>query len=369
MYKKIILLAITALFSLTAYSQNEPARAVGYVYTDAATLPLFGKVSEGTSARYERLPASLEGKIRKGLWDLGRNSAGLYVRFRSDAPALRARWTSLNSHYMNHMCPTGDRGIDVYVRVGNEWRFLRSGRPSKGATTDTEIISDMEPMMREYMVYLSLYDGVTSLEVAVPEGYVVDQPEVLSPVVRKPVVMYGTSILQGGCVTRPGMVYTSIISRRLDREVINLGFSGNAKLDEEIAYWMASVEDPGVFVLDNAPNCTAKLIEEKGEKFFRILRDAHPNVPIIFVEQTPYSYADFDMKTRKDLDDKVAVQRALFKKLKADGEKLIWYIPAKGMVGDDGDAFVDGCHMTDVGAIRYADLVTPVIRKALKKNK
>ena len=369
MFKKIILAFAAVLMCSLVSAQDEPSRTEGYKYVNASEFPVFGKMAEGTPYRYSRLPASLEGVSRKPVWDLGLNSAGVYVRFRTDAPALRVRWTSLNKHYMNHMSPTGDRGIDVYALTAEGWRFVKSGRPARGAVTDTQIIENMAPQMREFMVYMSLYDGVTDMEIAVPEGCTLEGPALDSPTVKKPVIMYGTSILQGGCATRPGMVYTSIISRRLDREVINLGFSGNAKLDFEIAELMAAAEDPGVFVLDYAPNCTSELIEEKGEKFFRILRDAHPNVPIIFVEQTPYSFMEFDLELRETLLKKMETQRVLFKKLKSKGEKKIYYIKSDDMVGKDGEAFVDGTHLTDLGMLRYADLVTPVIKKVLKKNK
>lgn len=369
MFKKVILALVAAFACAIVSAQDEPARADGYKYVNASEFPVFGKVAEGTTYRYSRLPASLEGVSRKSVWNLGLNSAGVYVRFRTDAPALRVRWTSLNKHYMNHMSPTGDRGIDVYALTAKGWRFVKSGRPSRDAVTDTQIIENMIPQMREFMVYMSLYDGVTDMEIAVPEGCTLEGPALDSPSVKKPVIMYGTSILQGGCATRPGMAYTNIISRRLDREVINLGFSGNAKLDYEIAELMASVKDPGLFVLDYAPNCTSELIEEKGEKFFRILRDAHPDVPIIFVEQTPYSFMEFDQELRETLLKKMETQKQLFKKLKSQGEKKIYYIKGDKMVGTDGDAFVDGTHLTDLGMLRYADLVTPVIKKVLKKNK
>ena len=368
--KRMLTLLAALLLGWSAPAQEAPARAEGYHYVNATELPLGGKVLPETSARYERLPASLEGVARKPVWRLGRNSAGLYVRFRSDATAVRLRWTSLGKHYMNHMSPTGDRGVDLYIlNDKGQWQFARSGRPGKEATTDALVIEHMAPKMREFMVYLSLYDGVTDLEIGVPEGAVVEQPALESPKRSRPVIMYGTSILQGGCACRPGMAYTNILSRRLDREVINLGFSGNALLDPEIARWMASAPDPGVFVLDESPNCSAKLIEEKGEAFFRILRDAHPDVPVVFVDMTPFPYRAFDQECDKNVARISAAQRALYERLKKAGEKRIYFVPGDRMLSPDGEGSVDGRHLTDLDMVHYADLLEPVLRKALKKSR
>lgn len=366
MMKKYI--AMTAIMLAVAFlcRAQEPERAEGYRYVDAASLPLYGKICDSTSARYERLPAGLEGCIREQLWDLGRNSAGLYIRFRSNSTNVRARWTSLNGFGMNHMTDTGVRGLDLYCIHDGGWRFMGSARPVRGKkTNDTRIVGHMEPEMREYMLYLSLYDGVAGLEIGVDEDAVIEAPAVDSPVHDKPIVMYGTSILQGGCASRPGMVHTSIISRRLGREVVNLGFSGNAKLDPEIAEWMAKAEDPALYILDFEPNSTPETIAEKGETFFRILRDAHPDVPVIFVEEPFFPHYLFDMEMNKEIVDKIEALQVLFARLKDAGEKNIYYVPSDDMLGDDGEATVDGVHLTDLGMVRYADLLTPVIVKAL----
>lgn len=364
MKRFFVTIATVLIGCFAATAQDEPARAEGYRYVNATELPLFGKVRPETAARYERLPDLPD--LRKPVRNLGRNSAGLYVRFRSDSPSIRLRWKSLNSHYMNHMSPTGDRGVDLYILDGKDWRFARSGRPAKNSVTDALVIGNMEPVMREFMVYLSLYDGVTDLEIGVEEGRVLERPAVESPSTERPVIMYGTSILQGGCCSRPGMAYTNILSRRLGREVVNLGFSGNALLDLDIARWMASAPDPGVFVLDESPNASGAQIRERGEAFFRILRDAHPGVPVVFVDMTPYAYGRFDVKQAELLKEKSEAQRELFLKLKKAGEKNIFWVDGKKMLGDDGEASVDGVHLTDLGMMRYADLLEPVLRKALK---
>lgn len=339
--------------------------AQNVVYTDASVFPLYGKVSEQTNERYERLPSSLEGVSREPVWYLGRHSAGLFIRFRSNSTSIHARWESTFNNTMTHMTDTGTKGLDLYALVDGEWRHVCSAQP-QGKKSERCIIANMDPVEREYMLYLSLYDGVKSLEIGVDEGSMLDLPAVDRPSREKPVVMYGTSILQGGCANRPGMAHTNIIGRRLDREVINLGFSGNALLDMEIAELMASVEDPGLYVLDYVPNASADAIDQVGEQFFRIIRDAHPEVPVVFIEDVIFPHTIFDNKILEEVTKKNVAQKRLFKKLKKSGEKRIYYISAEGMIGDDGEATVDATHFTDLGAMRYVDHVLPVIKRALR---
>ena len=342
--------------------------AQNVVYTDASVFPVCGKVSDKTNTRYERLPSELQGVSRDPVWYLGQHSAGLYVRFRSNSTSIHARWESTFNNTMTHMTDTGTKGLDLYTIVDGEWRHVCSAQP-QGKTSERTIIANMDPIEREYMLYLSLYDGVGSLEIGVDEGASLEQPAVDRPSREKPIVMYGTSILQGGCANRPGMAHTNILSRRLDREVINLGFSGNALLDMEIAELMASVEDPGLYVLDYAPNAYADMIDANGETFFRVIRDAHPDVPVIFIEDVIFPHTVFDKEMLAEVTLKNEAQKRLFLKLKKAGEKNIYYIAAEGMIGDDGEATVDAIHFTDLGMMRYVDHVLPTIQKALKKSR
>lgn len=358
--KILLTVALLSVIGSNAVSQN-------VVYTDASEFPVFGKAVDRTSARYERLPSELLGVSRDPVWYLGRHSAGLYIRFRSNSTSIHARWESTFNNTMTHMTDTGTKGLDLYALVDGEWRYVCSAQP-QGKNSERCIIADMDPVGREYMLYLSLYDGVSSLEIGVDEGAFIGKPAVDSPRTDKPIVMYGTSILQGGCANRPGMAHTNIISRRLDREVINLGFSGNALLDMEIARLMASVEDPGLFVLDYAPNAYADMIDEQGEEFFRIIRDAHPDVPVVFIEDVIFPHSAFDRRILREVTEKNEAQKRLYSRLKKTGEKKIYYISAEGMIGEDGEATVDGIHFTDLGMMRYVSHILPTLKKALRKQ-
>lgn len=363
MIRKAVVAVLALFASLTVWAQDK------IVYKDASEFPFYGRIHNESDNLYGRLPLSLKEISRKPVWKLGCNSAGIAVRFRTNSTSVHVKWESLFGVVMNHMAPTGIRGLDLYALEDGKWRFVNSARPAKNDFTEYRIISNMTPEYREFVLYLSLYDGVKSLEIGGNEGAVFTAPAIDSPKREKPIVFYGTSILQGGCVTRPGMAFTSIISRELDREVFNLGFSGNAKLDMEIAEYMASVTDPGVFVLDYAPNCKADLIEAKAEEFFRILRDAHPDVSVIIVEPPYYPYKDFDRKVYEDFAQRIQAQRSLYKKLKKSGEKKLFYIKSDQLLNGNKDATVDGVHYTDLGSVIHAEAIVPVIRRALRMTK
>jgi hypothetical protein len=337
------------------------------IYHSADSFPLLGKISEATETRYERLPAYLKDVCRPAVWGLGKNTAGLAVRFRSNTTTVAAQWTSLGNNAMNHQTTTGTKGLDLYALVNNKWMFVNSGRPD-GKENTAVIIANMQAQEREYMLYLSLYDGISQLKIGIDSTAFIGHPRKEMPERTKPVVCYGSSILQGGCASRPGMAHTNILERRFNREFINLGFSGNALLDLEIAELMSSVE-ASLYILDFVPNASVEDIEERAERFFDIIRDKHPGTPIFFIEMPIYTHSYFDESTAKRVESKNAAISRIVEELKARGEKNIEFIHSGEMLGHDGEATVDGSHFTDLGFMRYADMLTPYIETAITEGK
>ena len=353
-------MGLACAFSAAAISSAD------LVWHSADSLPLLGTLAPDASKAYSRLPDSLENRVRKPLWDLGLNSAGLAIRFRSDASAMGFKWKSLNKFNMNHMTPTGIRGLDLYALAddGATWETVSSARPSLGShSTTTLVVSDMTPKMREYMLYLPLYDGVDSIFIGVDSAAMVLQPLADTPRRDKPLVMYGTSILQGGCATRPGMIHTSIIGRMAGREVINLGFSGNAQLDLEIAELIAQA-DPSVIVLDMLPNCTKEQLEEKLVPFYTIIRSAHPLTPILMVESPLFPIMRWDNEVRRTITEKNATLAAIFSQLKESDQNLHYFKGEDVLRNIDGT--VDNYHLTDLGFAEFANNLYPVILSLIK---
>lgn len=332
---------------------------------DLSKLPVEGKGWQKTKHAYDRLPAHAEAIVRAPVWSLAQDSAGLRYRFTTDAVFLRARWKLRRSRLaMSHMAATGVSGLDLYIRDGGRWRWVGVGRPETPEGNEVTLVSGLKHEPREYMLYLPLYNGVDSVEIGLPaDAQFKPAPDRYNSL--KPAVFYGTSILQGGCAARPGMAYPSIIGRMLDWPTVNLGFSGNGKTEPELAKLLAEL-DPAVYVLDSLPNLDVAEVAERVEPFVRTLRLAHPNTPIILVENVTYSNAAFVQSRLAKVTAANELLHKLYEKLKAHGDKNVYYVDTARLLGGDGEDTVDGSHPTDLGFIRIADGIAPVVRNALQ---
>ena len=345
--------------------EKKPAADAGVQWHDLRTLGIEGQGWTDTKAPYDRLPGKAEKLVRDAVWGLSRHSAGLCARFVTDAPAIQARWTvTSNRLAMPHMPATGVSGLDLYVKTEDgDWRWLGVGQP-KDVTTTATLVQGLPAGTREYLLYLPLYNGVTSVEVGVPAGHSIKKAGPY-PAGRKPIVFYGTSITQGGCASRPGMVHTAILGRRLHAPIINLGFSGNGRLEPELARLLGEV-DASVYVLDCLPNMTGKVVAERAEPFVRLLREARPDTPIVLVEDRSYASAFLVAAQKQRNADSRAALKAAHTRLVQAGIGGLTYLPGDDLLGDDGEGTVDSSHPTDLGFLRQAAAFEKVVRPLLR---
>lgn len=350
--RKFICLLILACISTSAISQEAPAKKenVKYYGKESFIIEGTGVPESEKESPYDRLPASYKEKVRKPVWDLSKNSAGISLRFNSNSTSIKVKWALLNDTKMNHMAETGIKGIDLYCKVKGIWTYVNTGRPT-AKENEASLISSLSPGEREYKLYLPLYDGTTKVEVGIDNGSMITRPAADK---QLPIVFYGTSILQGGCASRPGMVFTSIISRKLNVDCINFGFSGNGKMDPPIAELLSGIK-ASFYVIDCLPNMTAKQVTDSVIPLAKAIRTKNPKTPIVFVENVEYARAIFQADLKKSMIEKNQALKTEFDKLVRGGMKDLVYISAAGSIGTDNEGTVDGTHLTDLGFLRYAD--------------
>lgn len=365
--RRTVLLSITLIFLLcvTAVAENTvridrsaaaPDSTGEILYYDIKLLDVEGQGWTGLEAPYDRLPAKAEGVVRNPVWNLSRHSAGICVRFVTDADTMSARWTLINERLaLPHMPSTGVSGLDLYVRMEDgSWRWVNIGRPLEYPENTATFFSGIPEQEREFMLYLPLYNGVSSVEIGIPKGSSLFKAPSYPDGFDKPILFYGTSITHGACASRPGMCHPAIIGRWMKRPVVNLGFSGNGRMEPELAHLLASL-DPAVYILDCLPNMNAEMVAERVEPFVRILREAHPLTPILLVEDRTYpnsflidSYRERNRGSREELGK-------AYGRLLADGVPNLYYLSGDVLLGDDGEGTVDNSHPTDLGFMRQAE--------------
>jgi lysophospholipase L1-like esterase len=325
------------------------------VWYDAREIGLEGQGWQEKGADFSRLPAKAQGKVPDAVWALSKQSAGLCVRFRTDAPAVQVHWELTSGGLaMPHMPATGVSGVDLYGKTADgPWHYLFNGRPVDVKTTANFYGLDKDS---EYLLYLPLYNGVTKVEIGIPVGKTISRVRFAETV--KPVVFYGTSITQGGCASRPGLAATAITGRKLDLPVLNLGFSGSGKMEPALADLLGEL-DASVYVIDCNWNMTAALIKERTAPFVKKLREARPDTPILLVEDSNFR------DTSPTFNGKVL--REEYDALVNNGVKGLYFLNSKGMIGTDWEGTVDGCHPNDLGMMRQADTFVAALTPLLKR--
>lgn len=328
---------------------------------------------------YDRLPARMENLARKPVWDLSHQGAGLMIRFRTNSKKIKIRYGVNGSHGMPHMPPTGVSGVDLYAISSDGDKLWCAGKWNFKDTLSYDF-NDLPPNDtyhkhgREYRLYLPLYNSVKWLEIGVKDGAEFT-PLAVRP--EKPIVAYGTSIMQGACASRPGMAWTAILGRNMDRQVINLGFSGNGRMEKEMMDLVGEI-DAKVFILDCLPNMTirtdANYSMTADEVFKRLtegaksLRKKWSNTPIVLAGNPGCTDGAMNPGRLKYCQEANAVLDKAFASLKAEGIQEIYKIS-----GDDFnqsiETTVDAVHPSDLGMQMYAEGYERHLRKILHEEK
>ena len=303
--------------------------------------------------RYDRLPASYKKIVREPVWDLSKHSSGLSIRFLSNSSVITAKWEVLNNFSMDHMPDTGIKGVDLYFKDNDEWQYINTGVPV-GFNNEYKLVENMDNELREYKVFLPLYDGIKNIEIGVDSLSYVKKPKSNE---KKPIIFYGTSITQGACASRPGMAHTNIISRQLDRDVINFGFSGNGRMEQPIAN-LISDSNPIFYVIECMPNMyPPDLVSNNTIPLIDTIRAKDSDTPIILVDLFTSPITALDKNAIRGTIEMNNALKTQYDKMINNGYNNIIYLETQSALGNDFEGTVDEVHFTDLGFIRYSDFL------------
>ncbi len=359
---KNILLWLGTLLCVLGSGTASAAATSETKYVDAATLTLVNK-AHPTTQPFHRVEVADFPDLSKTVRLYYTFSTGVAVVFRTDSRAIRARWTTTDRKLGTHMTGLSQKGMDMYIKRDGKWIFAGIARPGLGVVDhQATIVEQMDGTEKECLLYLPLFDELKTLEIGVDADAAI---EAAPDPFRRRIVVIGSSITHGVGLSRPGLAYPAQLERATGLEFINLGASGQCKMDPFFAHVAAACE-ADAFLFDCFSNPSAQLIEERLDSFVRTIRAAHPTKPLIFLQTELRETRNFNDKIRKYEDEKRATSEAGMRTLLRQ-DKNIYFINPGMPLGDDHEATVDGLHPSDLGHDRILEVIRPQIVKILRK--
>ena len=345
-------------------STNIPKQDIAFYDAALPPIQLYGLQKASRDTCFLRMPPEIAKNTSDGVNALNAFTAGGRVRFSTDSSYIAIKVKMPAVHPMYHMPTSGVSGFDLYIDAP-AGSYFRGVLPPDYSFTGGEFeawIDLGERVLRSYTIHFPLYDNVDQLYIGLQERAQVSSG--LAYTYDKPIVYYGSSITQGGCASRPGLSYQNMISRRLNVDHINLGFSGNGKAEDAIVNYMATL-DPLIFVSDydhNAPSLDH--LDHTHRNLYQTVRAAHPELPYIMISKPDFLTKDC-IARRKIIHDH-------FMEGIAQGDRNLYFIDGESFFGstyDKGDCTVDGCHPNDHGFALMAERIGNVINMILKEQR
>jgi len=325
-----------------------------------APIQIHGLYKPYLPKRFWRLPEELFPLVNEGVASRARSPVGGRVRFRTDSPKVTVR-TLLRTNDVDWAIPlTGTAGSEVYIGSGRNIRYAGIVAPRSYEERTASLTFEKERRLEDITIYLPRNVELEDVLIELEDDAVLEAPRPYT--IERPIVFYGSSITEGGCATRPANAYTALLGRWLDADTINLGFSGSAKGEPAMAEYIAGLE-MSALVLDydhNAP--TVEHLEQTHEPFFRIIREKQPALPILMLTKPDFDLHPEDAARRRE------VVRRTYEHARATGDQNVWFIDGETFFGrEDREACtIEGCHPNDLGFMRMAQTICPVLKEMLR---
>ncbi len=339
-----------AIIPAITFAEGEPMQIIPFPdqRLEVVGLPWF----KDDKPNLYRLPIRLKDSFRKEVWELAQSPSGGRIRFRTDSKTLTLKAECATADVMYHITSIGENGFDIYVNGLYRGSNLPIGPDRK--VTGTWDLGE-KGVEKDITLYMPLYKGATIQEIDLDNGASVKPASSFK--VNGPVVYYGTSITQGGCASNPGASYEAILSRRLNVDFVNLGFSGNGHGDESVAKAITEIKASAI-VLDYWANVGPDQMAKTLPAFVKILRHKFPKTPILVT--TPYYQTDGPKEAlKKVIEDFVAAAA------KTGDENITVVDGAEMITPETAYGLVDGIHCNTLGFQLIADALDEPLRKAL----
>lgn len=336
---------------------------IKYYDTRTAPVDFYGLYNPREEKAFCRMPLDKAKAVSGSVGVLSTYTAGGRIRFKTNSEYVAIRCVRPpRASIMSHITFLGCSGFDVYEYIDGKFQYLDSLVPPAKLTDGYESVVHFETRReREIMLHFPLYDRITDLYLGLQEDATLSHGSKYT--YETPVVYYGSSVTQGGCAARPGTTDSAFLSRWLDFDFVNLGFSGSAKGEQAIADYIAGL-NMSVFVYDYDQNSEYKNLEETHWNMYKTIRKAQPKLPIIMASKKTL-YVKPSEREETFLRREAIIRN--FERAKAEGDDRVWFLDGLTVFANHGgdECTVDGSHPTDLGFYLIAKAFEPFVKNAL----
>lgn len=319
---------------------------------------LYGVPFFDSTGKLERVPEDVAKQCNDGVATLSKRCPGARLRFCTDSRKISFRITLASIE--------PDIGMSIYsCQSGNVFigsRYAGLVKPSGYDSVLCQGAFEKDAGMEDVTLFLPRNEPVAGIEIELDDGAAVEAPTPYAH--AKPILFYGSSITEGGCCSKPANAYNALLSRWLDADYYNFGFSGSARGELAMADYITTIEK-SVFVMDYDHNSPSKEhLAATHEPFFRRIREREPELPIVILTRP-----DFDFHA--ECAPRREIIRATYEHAKAAGDENVYFLDGERFFGDeDRDACTNDCtHPNDLGMYRMAKVIEPVLRGILERAK
>lgn len=356
--KKILLAALVGVCTLTGFAAPKKAK-----YYDAAEMTFVNRAEQdGNPLR--RVDVEKYPDLSKTARLYLTYGTGVAVKFKTNSDFIWADWETTDTLNSPNRMPIQSKGLDLYIKKDGKWMFANVGRPKyNGGTHSYKIVQGMDTTMKECMLYLPCFSELLDLKIGVnPKAKMVFE----KGIERSPIIAVGSSYTHGTCTSRPGMAWPAQLSRRLGINIANIGTSGIQKMEPFYAHMVAGF-DTDMFIFDTFSNPTDQEIRERLVPFVKVIREKHPNTPLVFLQTFYRESGNFELNKRAEEEAKYQAAREEMKKIMKN-DKNIYFLDPGLFAGTDHESSCDGTHPSDLGYQRAVDNIEHSIRKIMKKH-
>ena len=333
-----------------------------FKFTEGSDLCLTGKLVSHTTNPYNRVDTLKYKGFTTTENNLVRMSSGLAIAFRTNSTTISVK-TRYGRHWSSPNCNAlAGMGYDLYIRVGKKWQHAASGvLPEHKSDRNLVLVRNMDSSEKECLLYLPIYSEVYSVKIGVDASAEIHPSE--NPF-RHRIGVYGSSFTQGRCATRSGMAWPSQFTRSTGLQLLNLGCSGNCKMQPYFADIIAD-SDADAFLFDTFSNPTPELIRERLFPFIERIQKSHPGKPLIFQKTIYRQNRSFNLS--EDENEKLKQETAdSLMAIAIKRYKDIYYITPKAYAADFSTS-VDGIHPDNYGYTIWSESIRKQVLKILRR--